>query len=97
MRWRRRRYIDWDAWEPKQPPKIDWATHRVGDRLPRMPLWVFADVRGRPLMEPEEYAAMPWWDRFRWCYTYWDPRDRSKFDPLPRAQPSQQARALLRS
>jgi hypothetical protein len=37
------------------------------------------DGRRRPSIELEEYAAMPWWDRLRWDYTSWDPRDRSKF------------------
>lgn len=85
MRWtrrRRRRYIDWDAWEPKPIPQIDWTRRRAGDPLPRMPLWVFADRYGRTALEPEEFAAMPWWERLRWGCTRWDPRDPRKWDEL---------------
>lgn len=87
MRWirrKRRRYIDWDAWEPVPIARYDWSRYRVGDRLPPAPRWIFLDDHHRPGMEPEEYAAMPWWDRLRWDLTFWDPRDRSKFDRVRR-------------
>jgi hypothetical protein len=83
MRWirrERRSYIDWDTWEPKPFPAEEWARYRRGDPDPDMPLWVFNDGRGRPSIEPEEYAAMPWWQKYRWDCTRWDPRDRSKFE-----------------
>ncbi|MDO8185557.1 hypothetical protein Q5424_20730 [Conexibacter sp. JD483] len=86
MRWVRRRhgrYIDWDAWEPKPFPSEDaWTEYRRGGPTPDVPMWVFNDRRNRPGMEPEEYAAMPWWERLRWGHTWWDPRDRSKFERI---------------
>jgi hypothetical protein len=86
MRWRRRRrrrYIDWDSWEPRPLEPIDWSRHRPGEPLPKVPAWLYRGSRsGRPMLDyEEEYMAMPWWDRLRYDLTNWDPRDYSKFPP----------------
>lgn len=62
-------------------PTIDWDSYQPGDRLPRFPMWAWSDWRGRPVMEREEFLAMPWWHRIRFNLTEWDPRDISKFPP----------------